>query len=233
MSLKSSISFQDVKVEARRKIATRQWPPGDLIPNEEDLALEFGCSRVTVNRALRELAESGLLDRRRKAGTRVVVNPIRKATLSIPITRHEIESRGHKYRYALLLRAVTAPPKPLARAWKLRDDINLLHLTSLHFADGQPFAFEDRWINTSVVKTALNADFTATNANEWLVQNAPFSHGDITFSSACADQAQSGHLKVTCGTALFVIERVTWDQKKPITSVRLHYAPGYQIRTTL
>jgi formimidoylglutamate deiminase len=68
-------SWQAVQDEVRRRIAARLWRPGDFIPHETDLAREFGCARATVNRALRELAEEGLLDRRRKAGTRVAVNP--------------------------------------------------------------------------------------------------------------------------------------------------------------
>ena len=70
-----------------QRIYSRQWQPGELIPNEADLAIEFGCARVTMNRALRALAETGLLDRRRKVGTRVTLNPITKATLQIPVIR--------------------------------------------------------------------------------------------------------------------------------------------------
>ena len=84
-------SWQSVQAEVLRRINAREWKPGDFIPNEAELAIEFGCARATVNRALRALAESGLLDRRRKAGTRVSLNPVRKATLDIPVIRYEIE----------------------------------------------------------------------------------------------------------------------------------------------
>ena len=63
-------TWQGVMEEVRRRIHARDWPPGALIPNEADLAAEFGVARVTVNRALRTLAEAGLLDRRRKAEQR-------------------------------------------------------------------------------------------------------------------------------------------------------------------
>ena len=62
-------SWQSVQEEVLARIHSRQWKPGDLIPNEADLAQEFGCARATVNRALQNLADEGLLDRRRKAGT--------------------------------------------------------------------------------------------------------------------------------------------------------------------
>jgi len=80
-------NWQGVREEVLRRIHARVWAPGDLLPTETELAAEFGCARTTVNRALRTLAESGLLDRKRKAGTRVVRHPVRKATLSIPVIR--------------------------------------------------------------------------------------------------------------------------------------------------
>lgn len=76
------------------------WAQGELIPNEADLALEFGCAPNTVNRALRTVADTGLLDRRCKAGTRVAVQPVAKATLIIPDIRSEIEERGQTYGYS-------------------------------------------------------------------------------------------------------------------------------------
>jgi len=91
-----------------------EWKPGDLIPNEADLALEFGCARTTVNRALRALAETGLLDRRRKAGTRVAAQPVAKATLDIAVIRQEVEARGQTYSYRRIARAEQVPPTPVS-----------------------------------------------------------------------------------------------------------------------
>ena len=99
-----------MQAEVLRRINAREWKPGDFIPNEAELSVEFGCARATVNRALRNLAESGLLDRRRKAGTRVALHPVRKATLDIPVIRYEIEGKGQTYRHSVLLQERLAPP---------------------------------------------------------------------------------------------------------------------------
>ena len=80
--------------EVLRRINAREWPPGALIPNEADLATEFGCARATVNRALRTVAEAGFLDRKRRAGTRVALQPVARATLSIAVIRQEVEDNG-------------------------------------------------------------------------------------------------------------------------------------------
>ena len=67
--------WEDIRAEVLRRIRVRDWPPGAMIPTEEELATEFGVARATVNRALRELAVAGVLERRRKAGTRVAALP--------------------------------------------------------------------------------------------------------------------------------------------------------------
>ena len=115
-------SWQSVQEEALRRISNRQWKPGATIPSELELAQEFGCARVTVNRALRGLAEAGLLDRRRKAGTRVALLPVRKATLSIPIIRTEIEAKGFAYSYCLLARDFGAPPSEVKARLQAKPD---------------------------------------------------------------------------------------------------------------
>lgn len=73
------VSFRTIRDEMARRIAERRWLPGALIPGEEALAREFGAARATVNRALQELARAGLIERRRRAGTRVARHPVREA----------------------------------------------------------------------------------------------------------------------------------------------------------
>ena len=117
-----------------RRISNRRWQPGDLIPGEVELAEEFGCARATVNRALRELAEDGLLDRKRKAGTRVALNPVRKATVEIPVIRQDVEARGKAYSFDVLDRKDLAPTAVLQEQYGLAHTTSLLGLWTLHRA---------------------------------------------------------------------------------------------------
>ncbi|WP_421783241.1 GntR family transcriptional regulator [Kiloniella litopenaei] len=226
-------SWQSVKAEVMRRILERIWLPGDMIPNEIDLAEEFGCARATVNRAMRALAEEGLLERRRKAGTRVALNPIRKATLEIPITRLEVEQRGWVWRHSVLERAETLPPVSVASRLGLSDDVEMLHVRSLHYADNHPFLYEDRWVNLSEVAAIRDVNLQAIDANEWLVQNTPLTKGDISFSAANATKQEAELLQTSEGEAIFVIDRTTWNGDIPVTIVRLAYAPGYRMHTEI
>ena len=139
--------YQTIKTEMREWIQTGIWKQGGLIPVEAALAKEYGCARATVNRALRKLAQEGILERRRKAGTRVVMPVGRSANFEIPRIRLEIEETGATYRYALLLREVTVPPANVRNKLETSQEIRSLHLHCLHYSNEAPFQFEDRWIN--------------------------------------------------------------------------------------
>ncbi len=226
-------NWQSVQDEVLRRIHSREWKPGDFIPNETDLALEFGCARTTVNRALRSLADSGLLDRRRKAGTRVASQPVAKATLDIAVIRAEIEDRGQKYSYHLIARNELAPPITVSAAMMTDTAQTLLHIRALHLENDTPYALEDRWINTKVVPNALDETFKRVSANEWLLAHAPYTHGEIAFSATMATQEESFALSCSKQSALFAIDRLTWDNTESVTKVRLAFAPGHQLRTVL
>ncbi|MFP1633733.1 GntR family transcriptional regulator [Zhengella sp. ZM62] len=225
--------WQSVQDEVLRRIHSRQWKPGDTIPNEAELSLEFGCARATVNRALRNLAEMGLLDRKRKAGTRVALHPVRKATLDIPVIRRDIEAKGFSYRYSLISRSLREPPIDVMGRMQTRQGDRLLHVKALHMANGRPYVFENRWINPKAVPDALDVDFETNSANEWLVANIPFEGGDITFSAKTSGPEDARVLDCGEGEGLFIIDRSTWTGGQIITSVRLTFAPGYRMHTEL
>lgn len=228
----TAIGWELIRAEVLRRIRAREWLPGAGIPNEEQLAREFGCARATMNRALRELAAAGVLERRRKAGTRVALHPVRKASFDIPVTRAEIEGRGQRYSFEVLREDLAPPPPGIAARLKWPPGAPLLHLSTLHRADGAPFLYEDRWLNLSVLPD-IPRDFRQVSANEWLVWNMPYSYGDICFSAEPATDVEARVLGVAPGAALFVTERMTWVAEAPITSVRLAYAPGFRLQTVL
>lgn len=226
-------NWQAVHEEVLRRIHTREWRPGQIIPGEADLAGEFGCARTTVNRALRALADAGWLDRRRKAGTRVALNPMQKATLAIPVARHEIEARGQRYGYRLLERRMSPPPPELGERLDLPPETDMLHAEAVHLADDTPHLFEDRWINVEAVPDVLDAPLATMSANEWLVINASLTRGDISFGAVNATEREARILGAKPGEALFTVERTTFERTRPITWVRLVFAPGYRMHTCI
>ncbi|KEJ96216.1 transcriptional regulator, GntR family [Pseudosulfitobacter pseudonitzschiae] len=225
-------NWQAVQQEVLRRINAREWPPGALIPNEADLATEFGCARATVNRALRAVAEAGLLDRKRRAGTRVALQPVARATLSIAVIRQEVEDKGARYDYRLLARKLVRPPAPVRRVLKT-GKAALLHVRALHFADDVAYALEDRWINPAGAPGVLDQSFDTTSANEWLLEHTPYTGGDIALSAHSATSAEAQELGCAEGAALFALTRNTWNGDTAVTRVSLLFAHGYAMQADL
>lgn len=223
-------SWTDVHAEVLLRLHSGVWKPGELLPSEADLAAELGCARTTVNRALQAIAEDGLLERRRRGGTRVVVHPERKATFSIPVIRKEIEQQGHLYGYRLLTRRYARPSKLIRDKMRLNDDARLLNLRAVHTAGNRPFVLENRWIDTRVVPKAESVDFRNQSPNEWLVEHVPFHGGDLVLGASNAGVHEAEALHCEKQAALFIAERTTRDAEgTAITFVQLVYAPGHRM----
>ncbi len=233
MKLPKVRGHKDVAQIVRERIRTQCWMPGTLIPSEQNLASEFECSRGTVNRALRDLEASGVVARRKRAGTRVRMNPEGRATLDIPLIKESVKKGGDEYRFAILEQARMQPPAAVRGRMQAATASKMLHLRTLHLAGHQPYIYEDRWINLDVVPEIEKIDLSAISANEWLVRNKPLSKGDIFFTARAATDHDAEALQVTLGTALFVIDRITWADQNAITSVTMAHAPGFRLHTKI
>ena len=138
------MSWQEVRHEVLKRIEAQEWCCGELILGEMELAAKFDCARVTVNRALRQLSDEGFVTRKRKAGTRVALNRVQKATLSIPIIREEVETAGKHYGHELIRKQMGPPPAAFTGESGGAENARWLHLRTMHYADRKPYLYEAR-----------------------------------------------------------------------------------------
>jgi GntR family histidine utilization transcriptional repressor len=218
-----------IREAIRARIVAGEWQLGELIPGEAEFAEAFGCSRTTVNRALQALAEEGMVERKRKGGTRVSPLPSPQAQLRIPVIRAQVESRAQQYGHRIVLRELRTPPAEIRARLQIGAESKAAYLESLHLADNQPFAFERRWVNLATVPGFAEADFSRLSANEWLIRRVPFSRGEVSLTATAADRQLAGMMGVDCGEALFTMERTTWFEDRAVTTITLYYARGYRL----
>lgn len=221
-----------IKDTIRERVRSGVWSPGDAIPGEATMAGDFGCARATVHRALRELAEEGVLERKRKTGTRVALPKGRTVELAIPLIDQEIRDTGASYAYRLLHRDVEAMPPAVAAALDRPAGETALHLRCLHFADGRPYQYEDRWINPTTVPKCLSEPFEAEGPNGWLVRHVPWTDAEHTIHADGASETVAEALGLDAGEPVLVIERRTWNDQGAVTAVRFHHpGRGYKLKT--
>ena len=221
--------FRKIKNVIIGRIQNRDLLPGASLPTEVQLAEEFGCARATVNRALRELSDAGLLDRKRRSGTRVAIRPDPQVRLGIPLVRREVEAMGAAYRYARLNRDMGPAPGWLRARLDLPAGAEVMHLSAMHYAGAQPFQHEERWINVEAVPQVRDLAFEDQGANEWLLDNVPFSQAETGIMAVPANPEMARHLGSQEGAPLLRLNRVTWFRGQPVTSVALTYHAGYRL----
>lgn len=214
-----------IRAEVSERILSGAWPPGHRIPFEHELMAQYGCSRMTVNRALEPLAESGLIERRRKVGTFVARPRIHSAVMDVPDIAAEVTSRGEPYGYEMLSRKVRPATRDELQSLDLSDRVDVLVLRCLHRAGGRPFALEERVINLGSVPEAERVDFSAMPPNSWLLAHVAWTEAEHRISAANVTRQTAGFLQIDATAACLVVERRTWRVGDKITHVRMTF-PG-------
>jgi len=209
--------------EIERQIVSGAWPPGHRLPFEIDLAQDYGCARMTVNKVLTRLAAAGLIERRRKSGSVVAAPRGQSAVLEIPDIRAEIEALGHGYGFEILSRQARRATAEDMQGLGLPAPGPVAALRTLHRADGRPFCLEDRLISLAAVPEAQDADFSEIPPGSYLLTRVPWSEAEHRIRATAADRTSAHLLAVESGTPLLVIERRTWKDGSPVTQVRLSY----------
>jgi GntR family histidine utilization transcriptional repressor len=222
---KDATLHQRILGEIEGHIVSGEWPPGYRIPFEVDLAGQYDCSRMTVNKVLTQLAKAGLIERRKRSGSFVRQPLAQSAVLEIHDIRKEVEQLKLPYSFSVARRArrkassedVLRLDLPLAAA--------VLEIVCVHMAGPRPFCVEERLISLETVPEAADADFSETTPGQWLLSQVPWSTAEHRIQAIPAGKATASGLDVPEGTACLVIERRTWSGSGPVTHVRFTY-PG-------
>ncbi|WP_374468867.1 histidine utilization repressor [Phenylobacterium sp.] len=211
---------QRIRGDIEGRILTGAWRPGHRVPSEHELMAEYGCSRMTVNKALSSLAEAGLIVRRRRAGSFVARPHLQSVVLEIPDIQAEVSRRGLAYGYRLLGRRGRAPRRGDADEAALAGGGRLLELDCLHLAGGRPFALEHRLIAVAAAPEAAEADFSEISPGAWLLGHVPWTEAEHRITAVNATEAEAELLGLDPAAACLVLERRTWRGGERITNVR-------------
>jgi len=155
------------------KIHEGVWKEGDAIPSEEALAREFSVSRMTVNRAIRELSDEQIVERIQGSGTYVAQQKYHSTLVEILNIADEIAARGHTHRSELHRLERIKAGDALGRRFGLQPEQVLYHSVVVHFENEMPIQVEDRYVNPNVAPDYLAQDFNSLTPNAYLMRVAP------------------------------------------------------------
>jgi GntR family transcriptional regulator, histidine utilization repressor len=217
--------YEQVKSFVQTHIRNGQWRPGHRVPSEAELVKQFALSRMTVNRALRELANQGLIIRVRGSGT-VVANLNRvSARLEIRDIHEQIRERGHLYASILLHKGRERAPRGLAKVLGVRTNSFVFHTLMVHSENGVPLQCEDRYVNPLAAPGYLDNDFANITPTHYLLQHAPLTEAHYSIEAVLPSIQEAQALNISGQEPCLVMTRHTLSGENVASIARLVY-PG-------
>jgi GntR family histidine utilization transcriptional repressor len=208
-----------------RQITAGTLRRGARVPSENELVREFEVSRMTANRALRELAADGVLVRVAGVGTFVAEQRVHAHPLEVRNIADEIRARGHVYSARVVSLSSLSATRELAERCGVSPGARLDHSLLIHCEDGVPLQVEDRYVNPTVVPDYLQNDFTRITPHEFLMQSAPLQRAEHTVRALLPPARIRRMLRLEATEACLLIRRRTWTAGR-IASVADLYHPG-------
>jgi GntR family transcriptional regulator, histidine utilization repressor len=219
---------EQIRARLEQEIVSGQRPPGSRLPFETELAAEWSCARMTAGRALQALAEAGMIERRRRAGSFVTRRSVQETVLDIHAVADEVRSLGRAYGYRRLTRSQSLSGQKAVELLGLTAPTEVLALTVLHLADGEGHALEERLINLAAAPQAADESFETQPPGDWLLAHIPWTEAEHEISALAADRTIARHLGIPVASPCLCLERRTWKSGLGVTYARLIYPADRQ-----
>ncbi|MBY3140705.1 histidine utilization repressor [Rhizobium laguerreae] len=221
--------YAGVKQVILDRIQSGEWPPKYRVPSENELVVELGVSKMTANRALRELANEGELIRIQGVGSFVAERKGYSALFEVRNIAEEIAERGHVHEAAVVVLAQETASPEIADALELAIGAAVFHSLIVHSEDGVPVQIEDRFVHPEAAPEYLAQDFTSLTPNAYLTAAAPLSGSEHVVEAAMPQAWECKLLTIMKTEPCLTIRRRTWSAKQVVSTARLVY-PGHRYR---
>jgi len=217
--------YLQVKDFILERIAGGTLRAGERVPSENELTRTLTVSRMTANRALRELAADGVLVRVAGVGTFVAEQRVHAHPLEVRNIADEIRARGHEYRVKVLALDSLSASRELAERCGVKPGAQLDYSLLTHFEDAAPLQVEERYVNPQVAPGYLRNDFSRTTPHEFLIRVAPLQRAEHIVRALVPERRIRRLLRLEAGEACLLIMRRTFSHGR-IASVADLYHPG-------
>jgi GntR family transcriptional regulator len=208
--VRSLAKHAKIRIDLERAIRSGELPPGASIPTERELAEEYGVSRATVQRAVTEMAQLGMVIRRRRAGTTVAPGAAAANLLRFTDPHsHEPETSGlHRVVFADVVAAGdTGEEVPGLGATEA-----VFHVRRIKDDEqGRPAGLETAVVPFSVAPRLLQEDLGPLTMLAYLKRlGVPVVRSRLYLTPMVAGPVEAEALTIDEGTALFHLRRESY-----------------------
>ncbi len=231
MSEQAKPRYQQLKDLIIQRISTGDLRPKDRVPSENELVAAQGVSRMTANRALRELTTEGYVKRIAGRGTFVSDFRSQSHVLEVQNIADEIADRGHMHSCKVLRQSRQRARGEIAKALHIAQGVDVFHLLLVHFENDVPIQIEDRHVVADFAPECLEQDFERDTPSAYLTSISPLQEAEQVVRAQTPNAAVRERLQMDADEPSLVVIRRTWSKGRPVTFARLHH-PGSRYELT-
>lgn len=207
--------YLQLKQNIKDGMNSGEYPPGSKLPNEVELCEMFGISRITVRRAIQELAEEGFLDRKQGKGTFVKRNKMARELINVNGFTDFSKQIGKNPSKKTLICEETKADKEIADSLEISIGSPVLKLARVMFIDQEPFLIDLAHYSLERFPNLLERIHQHTSSYEVLekIYNVDIknSKSKKVITAIQANQEDSENLDCEIGDTLFNIYKTVYD----------------------
>ena len=226
---RANVSLQPLYLQVKRhildNIGSGKWGTSMRVPSENDIVKSFGVSRMTANRALRELRDEGVLVRVAGVGSFVADQHAHAHPLEIRGIADEIRRRGHTHRAEIVSLERIRAAAELAEDFGIAPRSELYCSVIVHFENDRPIQLEDRYVLPKLAPDYLKVDFSLTTPYDYLIKVAPLQEAEHLLRAVMPDERTRKLLAMQSDEPCLLMIRRTWTAGQIASVARLYY-PG-------
>jgi GntR family histidine utilization transcriptional repressor len=231
MSVAAKPMYQQLKDLIIGRISSGELRPQDRVPSENELVEAMNVSRMTANRALRELTDEGYVERVAGSGTFVADFRAGSSILEVQNIADEIGRRGRTHSCEVLRQSRQHARGEVARALHIEQGSDVFHLLLVHHENGTPIQLEDRHVVADFAPDCLQQDFCRITPSAYLTAISPLQEAEQVVRAVQPNAAVRQRLLMAADEPSLVVMRRTWSHGRPVTFARLHH-PGNRYELT-
>ncbi|MGA2842515.1 MAG: histidine utilization repressor [Steroidobacteraceae bacterium] len=217
--------YLKVKRHILDNIGSGKWATSTRVPSENDIVKSFGVSRMTANRALRELRDEGVLVRIAGVGSFVADRHAHAHPLEIRSIADEIRERGHAHRAEIISLERIRAVAELSEDFGIAPRSELFCSVIVHFENDRPVQLEDRYVLPKLAPDYLKIDFSKTTPYDYLTKVAPLQEAEHVLRAVMPDDRTRKLLAMKRDEPCLLMIRRTWTAGQIASVARLYY-PG-------
>jgi GntR family transcriptional regulator len=200
--------------------------PGDKLPTEDALIDEYGVSRITVRRAIQNLASRGLIVTKRGIGSFVATPALSQPLTALTSFVEDMDAHGlNTTARVLVVEEITAPAH-VREALELPLGAKVVHIDRVRLAAGQPVSLDETYLPLHLGRLVAQDDLEIEPIFDLLEKrhNTALVEAAYALTASTSDRPTAAALGVDEGSAIFQIERTSFTTgQKPVDYEILHY----------